>query len=314
MRAGSDAEIVAAELFELGASGVEERATDDPGQVRLVCWIALAEADTFVCRMQACVGTRARIAAPVAEPEVDWSARWRDGLDAIEISPRLTVRPPFVPSRVSHDGVEIVIDPGQAFGTGGHASTRLALALVDLLAPSLAPGARVLDVGTGSGVLALAALALAPASVRAIGFDLDALAAPAARENAVRSALAGRLRVFSGPIDAVGGAPYALVLANLLKRELLPIVDAIAARTAPDGTLIVSGLLMQDLPAVESALARHGLRRGRVVTEDDLDGESWVGVAFARDPRARVASGGMRDSCAPLVEKRVQRGVEPAQR
>lgn len=282
MRAGLDAEIVAAELFELGASGVEERAGGSAHEVLLVTWIPIADADTFVCRVRERVGARAQVAAPISEPAVDWSARWRDGLDAIEISPRLVVRPPFVAPRGAPGCADIVIDPGQAFGTGGHASTRLALTLIDTLAPTIARGARLLDVGTGSGVLALAALALAPAAALAVAFDLDPLAAPAARENAGRSALAERLHVFSGPIEALGGPPFGFVMANLLKRELLPIAGAIADRTARHGTLIVSGLLARDLPAVDAAFAPRGLVRSALVFEDDLDGETWVGASFER--------------------------------
>ena len=97
--------------------------------------------------------------------------------------------------------------------------------------PGLAPGARILDVGAGSGILALAALRLGPGS--AVAFDLDPLAAAASRENAVANGLAGRLEVFMGPLEALRPTPFDLVLANLLKTELLPLVEGIAALHRP---------------------------------------------------------------------------------
>ena len=119
------------------------------------------------------------------------------------------------------------IDPGQAFGTGGHASTRLALELLAALPEEAVHGARVLDVGCGTGVLALSALALGAAS--AVAHDLDPLATRATQENALRNGLAGPLSVFTGPVAALGGDLFSLVLLNMIRSELLPLLPAVRA-------------------------------------------------------------------------------------
>src|SRR5262249_18285588 len=140
------------------------------------------------------LGDAVEVAQPQPEPEVDWSTAWRSGLEAIEISPRLMVRPPFAKAELQSGQACVVIEPGQAFGTGGHSSSRLALELLDALERERVEGARVLDVGCGSGVLALAALALGARS--AVGFDRDLLAVRAARANAHENRSSAQFRVF----------------------------------------------------------------------------------------------------------------------
>lgn len=286
LAAGDAAERASAEAFEAGAGGIEERPGDAPGRTELVIYAPAAAADAIVDRLAEALGSAVALAPPETEPEVDWSLAWRDGLTAIDVSPRLRVRPPFVAAEPRPGRAEIVIEPGQAFGTGGHASTRLALELVDLAAPTFPPGARVLDVGTGSGVLALAALALGAA--RALGVDLDPLAAPAARANAHMNALADRLAVLTGSVGAIAGPPFDAVLANLLRSELTPILPAVALRVARAGHLVLAGLLGEDVAEVEARLAALGFVRAAERRATDADGEVWVGLLMRR--RAEASS------------------------
>ncbi len=176
--------------------------------------------------------------------------------------------------------IAIEIEPGQAYGTGGHESTRLALEWIDLVAPALPPVARVLDVGTGSGVLALAAVALAPCS--AVALDLDPLAAPETRMNANRNGLGERIRVFTGPLAALAAEPFELVVANLLRSELLPILGEIAAATRPGGQAIFAGMLERDCDRVVEALHGVGLRLEGVRHLVDAGGEKWAGLLTTR--------------------------------
>jgi len=173
------------------------------------------------------------------------------------------------------------VDPGQAFGTGGHASTRLVLEWIAALAEVGALGAHVLDVGTGSGVIALAAVALGSES--ALGFDLDPLAEPEARKWAAYNGLADRTRFFTGPIEAaLGGRSFDLVLCNLLKREVLPIAPAVAAAVGRAGRLVLSGLLEADAAEIATAFEREGLvEEGRRVHED-ANGDRWISPCFVR--------------------------------
>ena len=275
------AEIAAAEAFEAGAVGLEERA--EGGRITLLLYVSADEAEAVTRRIGAMANGRASTVAvsPArAVADIDWSEAWKAGLDSTVISDRLSIRPPFVPRRGGVGRVEIEIEPGQAFGTGGHESTRLALEWIDRVAPSLDSGARVLDVGTGSGVLSLAALALAPCT--AVALDLDPLAGLAARENADRNGLGDRIRVFTGSLDALRGEPFELVVANLLRSELLPIAGAIASATRPGGQAIFAGLLATDCEQVEKALRAVGLSVRGVRHRRDANGERWAGLLTVR--------------------------------
>ena len=260
----------AAAAFAAGAAGLEER----EGGLLLV-YAPEPEARAVGRALDALgqAGLRVAPAAPVEDR--DWSLAWREGLRAHEVGERLRVRPswlePGPPGRS-----ELVIDPGQAFGTGGHASTRLALAELDALAPALLRGARVLDVGTGSGVLALAALRLGAA--RAVAFDLDPLATRAARDNARANALASDLQVYTGPIGALRARRFDLVLANVLRAELEPVLPAVARAVAQRGRLIGSGFLVSERARVERAFAASGLRIETTRQEDDPSGDAWLAL------------------------------------
>lgn len=287
-----------AEAFEAGASGAEEdEAGPAPRRFRASIYAPPAAIEGVRAAVAAAAPAGVRVGAVETLADVDWSEAWKAGLEAMVISPRLVVRPPFAAARLAPGQQEVVIEPGQAFGTGAHASTRLCLEWIDaLLARDDAAGPpidRMLDVGTGSGVLSLAALRLG--CVRAVGFDLDPVAVAAAREAARANGLADRLTLVTGPIDAIlataaivateaiattgtaaaaaGGFP--LVVANLLKREVLPIAGAIAARLAPGGRLVLAGLLAEDLPAVLEAFGRFGLvELGRRSRRDGIG--DWV--------------------------------------
>jgi ribosomal protein L11 methyltransferase len=266
------AERAGAEAFAAGAKGLEER--EDGCGIELLIY-AESDAIDAVRAALASVGVDAAVPEEVAEQ--NWGEAWKQHLEAIEVSDRLVVRPSFVSFDLAPDQAEIVIDPGQAFGTGSHESTRLALEWVSLFAPALARDARVLDVGSGTGVLALASLRLCGAV--ALGFDLDPLASEAARVNARDNDLADRLHCFTGGIEAVDpGARFDLVLANLLRRELEPILPAIAARTARKGAVVLSGLLESEHAEVGVRAAQAGLREVGKRRCTDASGVVWIGL------------------------------------
>ena len=261
--------------WEGGASGVEERGDRD-----LVIYVPSSAAEALRSSLIEALGAGAEVSVATPVEAVDWTEQWKEGLEPIEISPRLVVSPTFVELEPVSDRVVLRVDPGQAFGTGGHSSTRLVLEWIAALADEGALGERALDVGTGSGVLALAAVALGARS--AVGFDLDPLAAPEAERWAEVNGLAERTRFFTGPVEAVlGDAPYDLVLANLLKREILPIAEPVARTVAPGGRLVLSGLLEADGPEVLATFAAHGLVEvGRRVRVDD-NGDRWISPCLA---------------------------------
>jgi ribosomal protein L11 methyltransferase len=212
-------------------------------------------------------------------PVVDWPETWKQGLRPLIVSDRLVVRPPFAAHPVQRGQRQLVIEPRQAFGTGAHATTALALAAVDAAHAALA-GARVLDVGCGSGVLALAALALG--AQRALACDLDPIAARETRENAVANGLGDRLFTFTGSLSALAPARFDLVVANMLRREILPLLRDLVTRINGAGTLVLSGLLGSERAAMETALAALGLRVRAARSEADPGGDDWLALTATR--------------------------------
>jgi ribosomal protein L11 methyltransferase len=270
------AERAAVLAYEAGAAGLEER--EEGGSILLL----------FYAPAERAAGLREALleASPLELGEIepvddtDWSEGWKAGLGASVVSPRLVVRPSFVAHALAPGQREVVIDPGQAFGTGTHASTRLALEWIDALAPGLAEGARALDVGTGSGVLALAAAVLAP--VRVVAFDLDPVAAREARVNVARNACAGRVAVFAGVLDALAAPPFDLLVANLLRSEALPLLPALVRLTRAGGRAVFSGLLAAEVSAFAASLAEAGFRREGEHLCEDASGERWAALLTTR--------------------------------
>jgi ribosomal protein L11 methyltransferase len=200
----------------------------------------------------------------------DWADRWRAFHRPIEIAGRLYVRPPWEPPR---DGLmDLVIDPGQAFGTGAHHTTRLCL---ELLAqePVPASAAAVMDLGCGSGVLTIAAAKLGWQPVGGVDHELESVRATA--ENAEANGVAVAVERFD--LIRGGPAPTApLVLANLLRPLLLCVARAGFAGAAPQ-TLIASGLLAHEADEIAAAFGRHGL-----VERDRRQSAEWSALVLRR--------------------------------
>lgn len=273
------AERISAEAHAAGASGLEER--DEEGVICLLVYAPVALAQRVA---DAVALPGAQVTGVEQEAPVDWSESWKRQLGPIEISPALRVRPSFTPAPLAAGQRELLIDPGQAFGTGAHGSTRLALEWVAALAPRLDAGTRVLDVGTGSGVLALAALRMS--GTRAVALDLDPLAGAAARDNAEVNGLVDRFACFTGPLAALrGGERFELVVANLLASELRPILDALMERVAPAGRLVVSGLLVSECAPLLARGETAGLQFAGERRREDGSGVAWASLCMVRSAR-----------------------------
>jgi len=282
----TERERLLAEAFEAGAAGAEE--TEDSGNYRACIYAPATRIESIRERLCDVGASGTQIQDSEGIPDVDWSEAWKEGLEALRVSSRLIVRPPFIAVELEPGQQEVVIDPGQAFGTGGHASTRLCLEWIDVLyAETETEGRvqldRVLDVGTGSGVLAFAALKLGAQS--AVGFDLDEVAIEAARGSARDNGLLEQIELWAAPIDIFveRSARFPLVVANLLKREVLPIASEVVACLEQGGRLVLAGLLDEDGPEVLERFAKEGLvEAAERRTIDDSTG-TWIGLCLERE-------------------------------
>jgi ribosomal protein L11 methyltransferase len=208
----------------------------------------------------------------------DWSESWKQGHVPVEISTRLLIRPPFSVCRAERGQAEVVINPGQAFGTGRHESTRLALESLDELAIEEPGLASLLDVGTGSGVLALAALRLGMDA--ATGFDLDKTAVSEAARQAVSNQLSSRLLLFAGPIQALASSAFDVVIVNMLRSEMIAIASEIAACVGSH--LVLSGLLDADVEIMLKRFSEEGLTSYSSREAVDESGNVWRALRLSR--------------------------------
>jgi ribosomal protein L11 methyltransferase len=210
--------------------------------------------------------------------EEDWAEAWKVHFKPMKVTPRLIIRPPWEDYHPASGETVVTIYPGMAFGTGRHPTTLLCLQALeqvweDLTLP-LAPGPwQVLDVGTGSGILALAAARM---GARVLAIDIDPEAVAAALENVRLNALEEAIWVETTPLNALR-QQFALILANLTAADLAHWAEALAGRTLPGGTLIISGFLTQDIPAVISRFSQYGLTEAGHLTQ-----EEWSALILRR--------------------------------
>jgi ribosomal protein L11 methyltransferase len=266
-----DAELVLAELLELAPSGVEEVQVS-PDVVEYAVYGAPGELPALPDLTAAAGG--ALIEVFTRELPDDWDQRWRAFHRPLVLARRLTVRPPWEP--VGQTSIDIVIDPAQAFGTGAHHTTRLCLEFLLELADTAAAGGlgEFVDLGCGSGVLAIAAAKLGFAPVRA--FDHDPLSVQATQENAARNGVA--LQVSRHDLRSDPPAVGATVAANLLAPLLVIYAQRLAQAGIVPGRVIASGLLAHEVDAVAAEFAPLGLRE----STRRLGGE-WAAVHLVRD-------------------------------
>jgi len=203
-------------------------------------------------------------------PDQDWNESWKRGFLPIEVGDRFLVLPTW--EEASGNRIPLIIDPGMAFGTGHHETTRSCLVLMEHYAERTARD-RFLDVGTGTGLLAIAASKLGFRAVE--GIDIDPLAIDAARANADRNRATGLL-LREGDLSLSPG-PYDMIVANLISGTLVTMAGEIAARLGTGGYAVLSGILRGQEDEVIAACGSAGLR----LAEQLRDGK-WISLAMTR--------------------------------
>ena len=272
---------LAALLIEQGADGVEVednsvmlmpgREKPPQGRARLIAYVSpevssdlLAQAASELADEPVALETR-------AIPDQDWNEVWKSHFAPIPVSPRLWVVPSWRLSEAPADAKALVLDPGMAFGTGTHATTALCMRAIDRIVAAH-PGMAVLDVGTGSGILAIAAKLLGAG--RVVGTDNDPVAVRVAQENAELNKV--ELDLSMATLHGVDG-PFPLVVANIMAHTLIELAPLLVRQVAAGGTLLLSGILDFQADDVETAFVKAGLRAaGR-----DEQGE-WVLIELAK--------------------------------
>jgi len=252
-----EAERVEALLWDAGATGLEIRDREappmpgvrgpSPGEAIVVAWFeerepaeaALADVREWVPDARGAFGEA---------PDTDWSMAWRSQIRSTRVG-RLWVGPPW--ETAPEGTVSLVIEPKMAFGTGDHPTTALCLAAVDAFCAAH-PGGSVLDVGTGTGVLALMARKLGAA--RVVGVDNDPMSVTLARENAALNGIAG-VELSGATLDAIEGR-FDLVVANILANTLVELAPTLVAHTR--GRLVLAGVLIHQEDEVREAFERAG--------------------------------------------------------
>lgn len=262
-----DTDRVAAELVTRTGHAIEE---PEPGVILTVATSA-DDAKRIVGDLAARY-TGLEGAVTELEP-VDWSVRWRDGIITRRFG-RLVITPSWLPASADGDEVVVTLDPESAFGSGEHGSTRAAMTLLERL---LMPGHRVLDLGSGSGILAIAAAKLGASS--AIGIEVDDESLPIAEANAVRNRVSDRVTFLLGDAGelAVLAGPAEVVCSNILRTVNTLLLPDIARALAPGGVAIFAG--MEDAEAV---LFRPALAAAGFSVIDEVHDAAWWGVAARR--------------------------------
>ena len=278
IRTSLDSGLVASLLLELGATGMEERGSE------LVTYLPPPPDPEAALE-----GLRRELRAldRSEEPELtwrwqrqeEWETLWREGLGTRRITPRITVTPSWEPVEARGGEHVIVLDPGMAFGTAEHATTRGCLRALDGL---VRPGQRIADVGSGSGILAIAAVHLGAESVLAI--EMDAMSCASARDNISRNNVGNRVRIMEAEVKAGGPlpeSPFHGIVANLQRHLVLPLLTALYGSLRPGGWLVVSGILTDQAGEVEA----NATGQGFVLEEADVE-EGWWTATFRSRPGA----------------------------
>ena len=275
-------EAVANCLFEMNATGVEFK--ENAANIDLIVYYPLD--DRLGARMQKLRDFLSELPTWNVQPApatIDlkhvksekWAEAWKAAFPPQRIGKRIRITPTWHDTPHNETDILIQLDPGMAFGTGYHPTTRLSL---ELLEPTVEPHHEVADIGTGSGILTIAAIKLGAKQVDAI--ELDPTAIPVAAANFQTNDVTPYVRLSQGDGLKEVARKYHLIIANILTKAILPIIPDCAKRLHPAGTVIFSGILETELEQVQSVLEANEFECLQVISEME-DSITWVGIKAA---------------------------------
>jgi ribosomal protein L11 methyltransferase len=262
---GSARDAVASALFDAGAQGVQESGD------AFITHVASQQIADELHRAALAANADARVETEPL-PDIDWSEQWKRSIHVQQLG-AIAIAPPWLATELD-PAMTVVIDPGMAFGTGEHATTR---GVVRLMQAVVRRGDHVADLGAGSAVLAIAAAKLGAAKAVAIEIDPDAIGN--AEENVVRNGVADRVSVIEGDAAVLLPlvAPVDVIIANIISSVLIDLLPVFASGLADDGYAILSGILYSEREMMARAVTDSGWR---IVAEDHED--AWWSTTIVR--------------------------------
>jgi ribosomal protein L11 methyltransferase len=271
-----------------GVGGVElrdPRTIDGPQQPELVVYTTPEALEAVTATVRATLdafGLGGGDVTAAVRTDDDWRDNWKQFYRPIVLGDgALLLRPSWIPRAPDHPTREIVIDPGRAFGTGLHETTQLCLDRICALWRDGARPEAILDLGCGSGILALAAARLFEATAKIVAIDEDPEATATTMENALGNRLDARLHVRTGDIHDTADR-FDLVLANIRANTLVARAGALFEATAHEGKLVLSGVLVEELDEVEAEFVRAGFVRDASALSWPRRKDIWVALDFVR--------------------------------
>jgi ribosomal protein L11 methyltransferase len=288
------ADEVSGELHSLGAEAIEVRDRDGlklpnvvlppDGKTWLICGFQAESREQLESYLNAELAETPyeyTILKLELRDDTDWAHKWKEYYKPLKVGDRLWVSPSWETMPEAPGSVVIRLDPEMAFGTGQHQTTRLCLRATDELLPATRPDLttmKILDVGTGSGILAIGAALLGAKHI--VGIDTDDVSVVTAKHNAERNGVGNACFFSMGAMpdaETLVGGPFELILANILADPLVEMAPSLAKLLKKDGTLVLSGLLNEQAERVSGAYAQQGLTRLAHTEEDE-----WGALTFTK--------------------------------
>ncbi len=202
----------------------------------------------------------------------DWNEEWEKSIQPVEASERIVITPSWATPTLKPNQIAIIIDPKMSFGTGYHETTRLMIRMLD---KSLTPGMKVLDVGTGTGVLAITAVKLGAS--QAIGIDNDEWSFENANENITKNSVDGKVTIRLGSLGNVTELGFDIVLVNIHYRVIVEMMEELVEFLSPKGFMLISGMLESDETDMRDLMQKSGIEVEEILQEGE-----WIGIIGVR--------------------------------